>query len=139
MANPEHLEILKQGRIAWNMWREENPDVRVDLSNTDLSNEYVDRNKHLEDFDYRHSYHTLPEVHGIIVERANLYDINFDNANLVQTKLSGADLYNSSFKNSDLTKADLRDVFCLPCPYCLPALWRCEDNATPSPKSASAL
>ena len=26
MANPEHLEILKQGVDVWNKWREENPE-----------------------------------------------------------------------------------------------------------------
>ena len=28
MANPEHLEILKQGVEQWNKWREEHPEVR---------------------------------------------------------------------------------------------------------------
>lgn len=32
MANEEHLAILKQGVEVWNEWREENPDVRPDLS-----------------------------------------------------------------------------------------------------------
>jgi hypothetical protein len=31
MANPEHLEILKQGVEAWNEWREKNPDIEPDL------------------------------------------------------------------------------------------------------------
>jgi len=31
MANPDHLAILKQGVVAWNAWREANPDVRPDL------------------------------------------------------------------------------------------------------------
>lgn len=32
MANPEHLALLQKGVKAWNEWREENPDVEVDLS-----------------------------------------------------------------------------------------------------------
>ena len=36
MANPEHLEILKQGVEQWNKWREEHPDVRPDLHDADL-------------------------------------------------------------------------------------------------------
>lgn len=31
MANPEQVEILKQGVEAWNKWRQENPDQPVDL------------------------------------------------------------------------------------------------------------
>ena len=29
MANPEHLEILKQGVKVWNAWREEHPPLRL--------------------------------------------------------------------------------------------------------------
>jgi hypothetical protein len=37
MANPEHFKVLKQGVEVWNRWREENPEVRPDLSGTLLS------------------------------------------------------------------------------------------------------
>lgn len=37
MANPEHLAKLKEGVAAWNEWREQNPDIRPDLSAADLS------------------------------------------------------------------------------------------------------
>src|SRR5207344_2362243 len=36
MANDEHVALLKQGVDAWNAWREENPDIRPDLSGADL-------------------------------------------------------------------------------------------------------
>ena len=32
MADPEHLEILQQGVDAWNQRRNNNPDIRPDLS-----------------------------------------------------------------------------------------------------------
>jgi len=32
MANEEHVKILKQGVEAWNRWREEQPEIRPDLS-----------------------------------------------------------------------------------------------------------
>lgn len=31
MANKEQLAILKQGVAVWNKWREENPDVKINL------------------------------------------------------------------------------------------------------------
>ena len=36
MANAKHVALLKQGVDAWNAWREENPDVRPDLSGAHL-------------------------------------------------------------------------------------------------------
>lgn len=37
MANEEHIAILKQGVEVWNNWRQENPDIRPDLSTLSLS------------------------------------------------------------------------------------------------------
>jgi len=39
MANPEHLEILKQGLVQWIQWREENRGERRDLSDEYPSDE----------------------------------------------------------------------------------------------------
>lgn len=36
MANKEQLAILKQGVAAWNKWREENPDEKIDLRGAEL-------------------------------------------------------------------------------------------------------
>ncbi|WP_420207856.1 pentapeptide repeat-containing protein [Candidatus Electronema sp. JC] len=36
MANKEQLAILKQGVAAWNKWREENPDAKIDLRGAKL-------------------------------------------------------------------------------------------------------
>jgi hypothetical protein len=32
MANPEHLQILQQGVVAWNAWQEQNEVIRLDLT-----------------------------------------------------------------------------------------------------------
>src|SRR5829696_14272 len=37
LANEEHVDRLKQDVEAWNAWREENPDIRPDLLEADLS------------------------------------------------------------------------------------------------------
>jgi uncharacterized protein YjbI with pentapeptide repeats len=36
MANPEHLELARQGRDAWNKWRRRNPDLPADFSRIDF-------------------------------------------------------------------------------------------------------
>ena len=36
MANDEHVALLKKGAAARNAWRNENPDIRPDLSYADL-------------------------------------------------------------------------------------------------------
>jgi hypothetical protein len=37
MANPEHLQILKQGVEAWNVWREQHRDISPELSVANLA------------------------------------------------------------------------------------------------------
>jgi uncharacterized protein YjbI with pentapeptide repeats len=41
MANPEHLDILKQGVEVWNKWREEHSELCVDLSEADLTGVFL--------------------------------------------------------------------------------------------------
>ncbi len=36
MASPEHVAMLEQGVKSWNVWREQNPEDKPDLRNTDL-------------------------------------------------------------------------------------------------------
>ena len=36
MANQEQLGILKEGIEVWNKWRNEHPDLTIDLSKADL-------------------------------------------------------------------------------------------------------
>lgn len=37
IANQEHVKQLQQGTDHWNTWRKENPEVRPDLSETNLN------------------------------------------------------------------------------------------------------
>lgn len=69
MANPEHLEILRQGVKAWNEWRRRNIYVIPDLSGADLRG---------MDLQYVHFM------------RANLGEANLAGCNLRQSYLVGA-------------------------------------------------
>jgi hypothetical protein len=71
MANEEYLAILRQGVEVWNRWREENPDIRVNLSEADLRGADLSRAR---------------------LNRANFFGANLHRADLSEADLSGADL-----------------------------------------------
>ena len=87
MANPEHLDILKQGVEAWNKWQEQNKSIRPDLRGANL------RDTDLRDTDLR---------------EADLFSANLAEADLRGANLAEADLFAANFTEADLTEADLR-------------------------------
>jgi pentapeptide repeat protein len=82
VANPEHLAKLKEGVKAWNQWREQNPEVRPDLSGANLL--------------------------GANLSRADLSRANLGEANLRAAVLHKADLREANLSRADLLAADLR-------------------------------
>ena len=78
MANPEHVELLKQGFEVWNKWREDNPDTVPDLSNSNLSREFL--------------------------EHVNLEDANLENTNIEETFLYSSDLTSAISEGLTLLK-----------------------------------
>ncbi|RME19735.1 MAG: pentapeptide repeat-containing protein [Deltaproteobacteria bacterium] len=87
MANPEHIAILKQGVTAWNQWREDNPDVRPDLSE---------------------AYLMGADMKGFNLAGASLYYARLDGADL-----AGADLTEADLRRASLVKANLKDAIAL--------------------------
>jgi len=82
MANPEHLEILKQGVDAWNKWRDRDmPQSVPDLSRANFG--------------------------GADLRRANLSRANFEGANLSRANLVGAQLVGANLLRVDLREAIL--------------------------------
>lgn len=73
MANPEHLEILKQGYKMWNQWRKDNPHIRPDLSEA-----WLDK-AHLNNFSFINADLT----------NANLRMARFYLGNLIRADLTG--------------------------------------------------
>ncbi len=86
MANPEHLEILKQGVDKWNDWRKKNLFITPDLSYANLGD---------------------ANLRDANLSNANLRDANLGNANLSNANLSKADLGNSILRQAYLSKANL--------------------------------
>jgi hypothetical protein len=97
MANPEHLEILKQGVEQWNKWRNEHPDVAPELNEAELTS--ID----LRNANLRRANLLRANLHDADLKQANLRKTKLALANLVRVDLRGADL-----RGADLSMADLR-------------------------------
>ncbi|MGA9535328.1 MAG: toll/interleukin-1 receptor domain-containing protein [Desulfobacterales bacterium] len=117
MANPEHVKILKQGVEVWNRWREENPDLRPDLTGAELGH----NNYHCIDFKNVHlsnanlSFVSMTEA---VFDGADLTDSNLSNSDLQHSDFSnaiigGAIIVKSSLNYAKMVNADLADAnFC---------------------------
>ncbi|MDQ2884688.1 MAG: pentapeptide repeat-containing protein [Chloroflexota bacterium] len=98
MANPEHVELLKQGVEVWNKWRKENPDVQPDLSNAHFYKDF-------------HAYH----LQGVNLSGVDLTKTvvtgDFKGANFSSAILRGAEFSVAYLDDADLSNTDLRDSF----------------------------
>ena len=104
MANPEHLDILKQGVNAWNQWRVEYHDITPDLSVTILIGEELS-DANLSDANLVATDLSLANLRNANLSSAELIGTNLRNANL-----SDADLRNANLRNANLSKAILIDA-----------------------------
>jgi uncharacterized protein YjbI with pentapeptide repeats len=123
MANPEHLELLKQGVGVWNEWRKSKDAVRLDLSGAIHEGRVLDddvrldlRYAQLEGRVLDGANFRLANLSGTNLIGASLKDANFNLAHLLNTKFNhsslvnanfvAADLFGTSFRGSDLRGAD---------------------------------
>lgn len=83
MANPEHVEILKQGAAVIRKWREEHPNERLDLSEADGL-----QGADLHEADLRGA-----TLEGADLRRASLKDADLRGASLRGAKLEGSILH----------------------------------------------
>jgi len=90
MANPEQLKILKSGVENWNRWRDDNPNVKINLRNADLSGLC------LVNADLRHAF----------LMESNLSESNLSDANLIEADFRLADLFKTNFITARLNKAN---------------------------------
>jgi hypothetical protein len=115
MANPEHLEILKQGVEVWNKWRKKRPAIMPDLSNLKLSK--INLSKiNLSGADLSGVDFNQLNFNGANLERAYIVEAMFSGSDIIQAKFSGAILDDSSLFDvnmsySDFGFANLRNVY----------------------------
>lgn len=106
MAQEQHFKLMveairKRDIAIWNKWREEHPDIRPDLSGTDLRR--VDlKNAFLQGVIFDDA-----NLRGTDLSNADLRRADFHRANLVLTHLSAANLTEADFSGANLCDADL--------------------------------
>jgi len=111
MANDEHVTLLKQSVDVWNKWRDENPDIRPDLSGANLRETYLESAK-LSGADLRGA--DLREVNlrkANLSDATNLFRTDYlsETENLLRVALTGSETAN--LFPTDLTGANLSGAF----------------------------
>jgi len=102
MANPEHLEILKQGVKTWNKWRFDHPEIKPDFAKHYLdseSGEYV----YLKDAKFTGANFSEADFTS-----ADLRGVDFSAADLRAANLTGTNLVHANFYKTYLDRAILR-------------------------------
>ena len=99
MAEEELLSILRQGTVAWNKWRQENPGKSLNLSHAPIGEQNL-RGTDLGGAD----------LSNADLGWAYLSDANFTGARLRWTNFTEADLRGAHFNDADLLDADLHDA-----------------------------
>ena len=111
MANPEHVEIVKQGTEILSQWRQENPDEKLDLRKANLraanlratNLSYADlRNADLKKANLSYAYLSYADL-----SYANLNSADLSYANLNATDLSYASLISANLREANLNTAKL--------------------------------
>jgi uncharacterized protein YjbI with pentapeptide repeats len=102
MANPEHVEVLKKGIAAWNVWREQYPNIRPKLDGIDLEGQHL-----------RNANFKLVDFSGAILRESRCYKADFtgadlSDANLEWVLLSHTKLITSILRRANLEKSNLR-------------------------------
>lgn len=117
MANPEHLQIIKQGLHAWNRWRQDHQHLRPDLANADLENVQLASTPLVDEFfvglDLSHANLSGARLKDAVLSHADmnsadLHNANLDGAKLVGARLELADLTEARLEGTDLSSAFLR-------------------------------
>lgn len=105
MANPEHLEILKQGEATWNQWRKDHPEIVPDLSDADL------REIVFSEWGEEGDEDIGVEIDATAPRLKDLLGMNLSNAMMSGAQISGALFHYTMFSQANLENADLACAF----------------------------
>lgn len=119
MANSEHLKILEKGVKAFNKWREENPDCKVDLSEANLIKANLGganlTGAILHSADLSGAYLgkadlSWADIGKAILQAAYLKGAFLIEAELHEARLHGACFDEAHFKWANLSRANLTEA-----------------------------
>jgi hypothetical protein len=114
MADDKHIEILMDGVETWKKWRDENHEIRPNLTKADLRCALLDRadlhRADLTEADLTHAFLHEANLCEADLTGAKLIGTNFCRAQLCDAHLIGADLHRANFDRADLTGANLSDA-----------------------------
>ena len=96
MANDRHMGLVQQGREAFNAYRENHPEEKIDLSEADL------RGMCLKEINFTSANLTKTDL-----RQACLVEADLTEANLTGADLRGAKIYNTIFEGAELGGAKL--------------------------------
>ena len=104
MTNDDHLFLLLRGSVAWNKWRQRNPNIRADLRDVDLSKATLSQ----ADFDLRNL--SRADLSGVDLTGADLSGLDLSGVDLSRADLSGADLSGVDLAHAKLKEADFTEA-----------------------------
>ncbi len=103
MASSNHLAKLKQGVAFWNQWRQDNWNIKPDLSGVDFAREPGVRRSPLWDKKKKRMNMDGINLAGCDLTGSSLRKASIQDANIVEANLTAADL-----RETDMSKADMR-------------------------------
>ena len=114
MANPEHIELVQQGREAIEQWREQHPEEHLDLVGADLDRVNLTA-ANLVKTDLRGASLRMAKLNGANLSWTDLTEANLSEAELNLAKLSRAFLARANLSGAklfgiDLSEADLSNA-----------------------------
>jgi len=125
MSNFEHISKFKAGTLEWNLWRDNNPKIKPDLSGLDVHGETIGyggmmpinlRNVDLKMSNLRNTkmegaFFEGADITGANLSGADLNHCKFSGANLHGANLSGAHLHDANFTSSNLVGVNFDGAF----------------------------
>ena len=117
MTKFEQLELLKKSITEWNQWREKNPDLKIDLSGTNLKEANLQgailfdaklQEVNLIGSNLKNAALACANLQNAKLQKANLEESNLQNAKLQKANLDGANLNRADLRVADLEKSNLQ-------------------------------